>query len=64
MGPVHGLSALLVLFMPFIKDGLDLVEQAFGPDGFDIRLLKVNTHMVQALQVVLLVLLAPYFIES
>ena len=46
-----------------VEDGLDLVEQRLGADELDVVLLEVDALVVERLEVVLLVLLAPHLVE-
>lgn len=46
-----------------VVDGLDLIEKRLGSDGLYVVLFKVDALVVQRLQVVLLVLLAPVLVE-
>ena len=46
-----------------VVDGLDFVEQRLGADGLDVVLFEVDALVVQRLQVVLLVLLAPDLVK-
>lgn len=47
-----------------VVDTLNLVKQALGPQHLCVILLKVDSLVVQRLQVVLLVLLTPYLVKA
>ena len=47
----------------FIKDGLDLVEKSLGADGLGVALFEVDALVVERLEVILLILLTPHFVE-
>ena len=64
MGPGVGQATLLLGLMGFVVDGLDLVEQGLGANGADVGLLEKDALVVQGLEVVLLVLLAPHLYKN
>lgn len=64
MGPRHWFGPFVVLFVPFIEQRFDFVEQTLRPDCFDVGLLKIDAHMIQTFQVVFFVLFPPNFIKS
>ena len=60
--PIEAVGRLLLL-VPLVVERLDLVQERLGAEVAHVRLLELESLVIQRLEVELFVLVAPHFVE-